>query len=101
MTRAKCRQTRYPDPKLSTVHETGASPNIEVAQFVYLLLHNKKIRDVIDAIGKKGALRLGRFTEGRMMVLERLRNKTARTRFFAYGAWLKRYYITRGDLEVG
>jgi hypothetical protein len=24
--RAKCRQTRYPDPKPSTVHETGASP---------------------------------------------------------------------------
>jgi hypothetical protein len=75
MTRAKCRQTRYPDPKLSTAHETGASPNIEVARFVYLLLHNKKIRDVIDAIEKKGALRLGRFTEGRMMVLERLQNK--------------------------
>jgi hypothetical protein len=28
--------------------------NIEVAQFVYLLLHNEKIRDVIDTIGKKG-----------------------------------------------
>src|SRR5262249_61581433 len=26
--RVKCRQTRYPDPKLSTVHETGASPNL-------------------------------------------------------------------------
>jgi uncharacterized protein YjbI with pentapeptide repeats len=49
--------------------------NIEVAQFVYLLLHNKKIRDVIDTIGKKGALLLGRFTEGRMVVLERLRDK--------------------------
>jgi hypothetical protein len=24
--RAKCRQTRYPDPKPSTVHQTGASP---------------------------------------------------------------------------
>jgi hypothetical protein len=24
--RAKCRQTRYPDPKPSTLHETGASP---------------------------------------------------------------------------
>ena len=49
--------------------------NIEVAQFVYLLLHNKKIRDVIDTIGKKGVLLLGRFTEGRMVVLERLREK--------------------------
>jgi hypothetical protein len=33
--------------------------NIEVAQFVYLLLHNEKIRDVIDTIGKKGVPRRG------------------------------------------
>jgi pentapeptide repeat protein len=49
--------------------------NIEVAQFVYLLLHNEKIRDVIDTIGKKGVLLLGRFTEGRIEVLERVREK--------------------------
>jgi hypothetical protein len=49
--------------------------NIEVAQFIYLLLHNEKIRDVIDTIGKKGVLLLGRFTEGRMEILERLREK--------------------------
>ncbi len=47
--------------------------NIEVAQFIYLLLDNEKIRDVIDTIGKKGVLLLGRFTEGRLAVLERLR----------------------------
>ena len=29
--------------------------NIEVAQFVYLLLHNEKIRDVIDTIGQRRA----------------------------------------------
>ena len=55
--------------------------NIEVAQFIYLMLHNEKIRDVIDTIGKKGVLLLGRFTEGRMMVLERLRNKLRELRF--------------------
>ena len=49
--------------------------NIEVAQFIYLLLHNEKIRDVIDTIGKKGVLLLGRFTEGRIAILERLREK--------------------------
>jgi uncharacterized protein YjbI with pentapeptide repeats len=49
--------------------------NIEVAQFVYLLLHNEKIRDVIDTVGKKGVLLLGRFTEGRIVVLERLRDE--------------------------
>jgi hypothetical protein len=47
--------------------------NIEVAQLVYILLHNAKIRDVIDTVGKKGVLLLGRFTEGRIAVLERLR----------------------------
>jgi uncharacterized protein YjbI with pentapeptide repeats len=49
--------------------------NIEVAQFVYLLLHNEKIRDVIDTVGKKGVLLLGRFTESRIEILERLRAK--------------------------
>jgi len=52
-----------------------AVDNVEVAQFIYLLLRNEKIRDVIDTIGKKGVLLLGRFTEGRMVVLERLREK--------------------------
>jgi hypothetical protein len=49
--------------------------NIEVAQFIYLLLHNEKIRDVIDTVGRKGVLLLGRFTEGRIAVLERLREE--------------------------
>jgi Pentapeptide repeats (8 copies) len=49
--------------------------NIEVAQFIYLLLHNEKIRDAIDTIGKKGVLILGRFTEGRIAILERLRDE--------------------------
>ena len=49
--------------------------NIEVAQFVYLLLHNEKIRDIIDTVGRKGVLLLGRFTEGRIAVLERLREE--------------------------
>jgi hypothetical protein len=46
--------------------------NIEVAQFVHLLLHNARLRDTIDAIGKKGVLLLGRFSDGRIAVLERL-----------------------------
>jgi hypothetical protein len=49
--------------------------DVEVAQFVYLLLHNEKIRRVIDTVGKKGVLLLGRFTEGRIEVLERLRQE--------------------------
>jgi hypothetical protein len=49
--------------------------NVEVAQFVYLVRHNEKIRDVIDTVGRKGVLLLGRFTEGRIAVLDRLRRK--------------------------
>ena len=55
--------------------------NIEVAQFVYLLLHNEKIRDVIDTVGRKGVLLLGRFTEGRITVLERLREELRKRGF--------------------
>ena len=49
--------------------------NIEVAQFIYLLLHNEKIRDVIDTIGKKGVLLLGRFTDKRKAILDALREE--------------------------
>ena len=49
--------------------------DLEVAQFVYLLLHNEKIRRIIDTVGRKGVLLLGRFTEGRIEVLERLRDE--------------------------
>jgi hypothetical protein len=56
--------------------------NIEVAQFIYLLLHNEKIHDVIDTIGKKGVLLLGRFTgKGRMETLERLKDKLRELRY--------------------
>jgi hypothetical protein len=44
-----------------------------VAQFIYLLLNNEKIRDVIDTIGKKAVLILGRFTPEREAVLDAIR----------------------------
>jgi uncharacterized protein YjbI with pentapeptide repeats len=47
--------------------------DIEVAQFIYLLLHNEKIRDVIDTLGKKAVLILGRFTANRKAVLDAIR----------------------------
>jgi hypothetical protein len=49
--------------------------NIEVAQFVHLLLHNEKIRDVIDTITSTAVLILGRFTKDRKAVLDALRDK--------------------------
>jgi uncharacterized protein YjbI with pentapeptide repeats len=47
--------------------------NLEIAQFIYLLLNNPKIRDVIDTIAKKAVLILGRFTPERKAVLDALR----------------------------
>lgn len=35
--------------------------SLPVAQFVYLLLHNEQLRNVIDALSSKGVLILGRF----------------------------------------
>ena len=50
--------------------------NIEVAQFVYLLLNNKKIRDVINTLTSKTVLILGRFAiPERKAILDALRNK--------------------------
>jgi hypothetical protein len=49
--------------------------NIEVAQFVYLLLNNRKIRDVIDTITSKVVLILGRFTSERKAVLDAIRDE--------------------------
>jgi uncharacterized protein YjbI with pentapeptide repeats len=49
--------------------------NIEVAQFVYLLLHNEKIRDVIDTVTSKVVLILGRFTPERKAVLDAIRKE--------------------------
>jgi len=49
--------------------------SLEVAQFIYLLLHNEKIRDIIDTITSKVVLILGRFSEDRKRVLDAIRAK--------------------------
>jgi uncharacterized protein YjbI with pentapeptide repeats len=49
--------------------------NLEVAQFIYLLLNNKKIRDVINTIGQKGVLILGRFGGGGLEFLHAIAAK--------------------------
>jgi Pentapeptide repeats (8 copies) len=48
--------------------------NLEVAQFIYLLLNNEKIRQVIDTITSKVVLILGRFTPERNAILEAIRD---------------------------
>ncbi len=49
--------------------------NIELAQFVYPMLHNEKIRDIIDTVTSKTVLILGRFTDERKAVLDALREE--------------------------
>lgn len=49
--------------------------DIEVAQFLYLLIHNEKLRKVIDTITSKVVLILGRFTPERKAVLDALRDE--------------------------
>ena len=55
--------------------------NLEVAQFVYLLLNNEKIRHVIDTITSKVVLILGRFSDDRKAVLDALRAELGRRNF--------------------
>jgi hypothetical protein len=62
--RGLCNEITRPD------EPTLTADNIEVAQFLYLLLTNEKIRGVFDAISAKNVLLLGRFTAKRKAVLE-------------------------------
>jgi hypothetical protein len=52
--------------------------NIEVAQFIYLMLNNQKIREVIDTVTSKVVLILGSFTDERKTVLDALREELRR-----------------------
>jgi len=47
--------------------------NLGVAQFIYLLLSNEELREVIDTVTANAVLVLGRFTPERKAVLDRLR----------------------------
>jgi Pentapeptide repeats (8 copies) len=60
--------TPYDEPEITV-------DSLEVAQFIYLLLTNKKIREVIDTITTKVVLILGRFTPERKAVLDALREE--------------------------
>ncbi|MBU0510728.1 MAG: pentapeptide repeat-containing protein [Chloroflexi bacterium] len=49
--------------------------NIKVAQFVYLILNNEEIRDVINTLMSRAVLILGRFSPERKAILNALKNK--------------------------
>jgi hypothetical protein len=55
--------------------------NLKVAQFVYLLITNKEIREAIDTISAKVVLILGRFTERRKKVLDTIKNELRRRNY--------------------
>jgi uncharacterized protein YjbI with pentapeptide repeats len=55
--------------------------NLAVAQFMYLLLNNATIRDVIDTITSKVVLILGRFTPERKSILDALRKVLRETNY--------------------
>lgn len=60
-----------PDDSESTI----TVDNLEIAQFIYLILFNKKIRGIIDEITSKVVLILGRFTPKRKKILDALREE--------------------------
>jgi hypothetical protein len=60
--------TREDEPEITV-------DDIEVAQFVYLMLNNQRIRRIIDTITSKVVLILGRFTDERKTVLDALRDE--------------------------
>jgi hypothetical protein len=66
--------TRRDEPEITV-------DDIEVAQFVYLLLNNAKIRTVIDTITSKAVLILGRFTAERKAVLDTLRDELRKRKY--------------------
>ena len=67
--------TRQSDMVITSIAEpTITADSIEVAQFLYLLLNNQKIRDVIDTLTTKAVLILGRFTPERKPLLDALRD---------------------------
>ena len=49
--------------------------DLQIAQFIYLLLNNKNVRHVIDTITSKVVLILGRFTPERKSVLDAIREE--------------------------
>ncbi|GMX64359.1 pentapeptide repeat-containing protein [Paenibacillus elgii] len=49
--------------------------NLEIAQFIYLMINNSKLKSIIDTLTSKTVLILGRFTPERKKVLDIIKNK--------------------------
>jgi hypothetical protein len=57
--------------------------DIEIGQFLYLMIDNAQLRRVIDGITSKVVLILGRFTSERKAVLDSLRDRIAELGYIA------------------
>lgn len=55
--------------------------DLEVAQFIYLMLNNERIKHVIEEITSKAVLILGRFTPERKAVLDALKDELRRRNY--------------------
>lgn len=55
--------------------------NLEIAQFINLMLNNQNLSNVIKTIGSKGVLILGRFSIERKEILDSLRNALKQRNF--------------------
>ena len=55
--------------------------NLEVAQFIYLLLNHKKLREVLNAVTERGVLLLGRFSGGGLEVLQAVAAKLRKEKY--------------------
>lgn len=62
------RITKEDQPKIT-------ADNIELAQFLYLIINNSKLRDVIDTITSKVVLILGNFSPERKSILDKIRDR--------------------------
>jgi len=60
--------TNYNDPTITV-------DNLEVAQFIYLLLNHKKLRDVLNSVMERGILLLGRFNDDGLVLLQAIAAK--------------------------
>lgn len=65
----------YPDEKGKVAENMLMVNDLEVAQFIYLIMRNAKIRNVIDASTSKIILILGRFSSERYFILNEIRNE--------------------------
>ena len=58
--------------------------DIQVAQFIYLLLKYENLRNVLNAVTKRGVLILGRFGGGGLEVLHALGDGSTAVRLLAH-----------------